>query len=186
MFERQYFFSIFGNLFTFFSCLFTIFQKKITASQTHFAFTNIGSKMDSFRGTAIWNNGFWFGSPVVERVQFKQSQLQWRELLTSKYLNWGFYHWNAPFYINLLSQKSLYIFSIQHLIKSILITTVFSRNVQVSIWWQTIVQQSELKHVSQSCQISVVKVEKMTKMKQKDNPPLCFFSSWTKTLFPFE
>ena len=40
-------------------------MKKTTASQTHFGFTNIGSEMHSFTGTAIWNNGFWFGSPCT-------------------------------------------------------------------------------------------------------------------------
>ena len=39
-----------------------IFQnwKKTTVSQTHFGFTNIGSEMHSFRGTAIWNQKLWF------------------------------------------------------------------------------------------------------------------------------
>ena len=41
--------------------------EKTTATQTHIGFTYIGSEMHSFRGTAIWNNGFWFGLPCTIR-----------------------------------------------------------------------------------------------------------------------
>ena len=36
---------------------------KTTAPQMHFDFANIALEIHSLRGTAIWNNGFWFGSP---------------------------------------------------------------------------------------------------------------------------
>ena len=40
---------------------FSKIEKKPTTSQTHYGFTNVRSEMHNFRGTAIWNNGFWFG-----------------------------------------------------------------------------------------------------------------------------
>ena len=40
-------------------------SQKTTASQTNFDFTNMGSEMLQFRLRAIWNNGFWFGSPCT-------------------------------------------------------------------------------------------------------------------------
>ena len=42
---------------------------KTTAYQTHFGFANKWSEMHSFRGAAIWNNGFWFGSPCRKRTK---------------------------------------------------------------------------------------------------------------------
>ena len=48
-----------------FSAVCLQFFKSIIAYQTHFGFTNIGSEMHSFRDTAIWNNGFLFGSPCT-------------------------------------------------------------------------------------------------------------------------
>ena len=41
------------------------FLKKTTASQTHFGFTNMGLEMLSFKGIAIWNKKFRFGSPCT-------------------------------------------------------------------------------------------------------------------------
>ena len=91
------------------------------------------------------------------------------------YLNWKFCNWNAS---NLLKWWKRYIglFTFSLSISEVLWSLFLVKNVQVSIRWRKqSSERSELKHVSQSCQISVVKVEKMTKMKQKDNPPLYFF-----------
>ena len=58
-------------------------RKKTTTSQTHFGFTNMGSEMLQFRGRAIWNNGFWFGSPckpLTPKIRLTQN--------TSYVLNW--------------------------------------------------------------------------------------------------
>ena len=40
-------------------------MKKTTASQTHFDFTIIRSKVYNFRGAAIWND---LGHPVLEKT----------------------------------------------------------------------------------------------------------------------
>ena len=50
--------------------------KKSTASQMHFDFTSIRLEMHSFRGTAICNNGFWFGSPC-KRKFLKEKATLW-------------------------------------------------------------------------------------------------------------
>ena len=57
------FFSILENLFTFLSCLFTIFQKTAT-SQTHFGSTNVESNSHNFEDTLIWNFHFQMEHPV--------------------------------------------------------------------------------------------------------------------------
>ena len=56
------------NLFTIFSCLFPIFQKKSSASKTHFSFTNIGSKVHQFSSTAILLLTFSIRTPF-EQIQ---------------------------------------------------------------------------------------------------------------------
>ena len=45
------------------NCKQTTMQTK--ASQIHFGFTNIESKMHIFRVIAIWSDNFWFGSPCI-------------------------------------------------------------------------------------------------------------------------
>ena len=66
------------------------FSEKTSASQTHFGFTNIGSEMHSFRGTAIWNYGFWFGSPCTYNSYKSWSstdgRVTWR--ICKKWVKW--------------------------------------------------------------------------------------------------
>ena len=51
--EGSFFFN-FSKICLYFSAVYLQFFKKITASQTHFGFTNIGSNMHCFRDTVIY------------------------------------------------------------------------------------------------------------------------------------
>ena len=53
--------------------------QKTTASQTNFDSTDMGSEMLAFRVRAIWNNRFWFGSPLfIKRNILDLLQVNWK------------------------------------------------------------------------------------------------------------
>ena len=68
-------FSMFKNLFTFFSCLFTTFPATL---KTHFGFTNIWSSMHHFHATAIQNPKVSNGTPCIACfLKFSTSRYSW-------------------------------------------------------------------------------------------------------------
>ena len=53
-----------------FSAVCLQFPKISATLQTTFGLYNMGSKMHSFRGTAIWSCNFWFGSPCTMKWSY--------------------------------------------------------------------------------------------------------------------
>ena len=78
--------------------LFVYNFSKTTASQTHFGFTNIGSEMHNFRGTAIWNQKFRFGSPCMWSGKIWWCLKKSRFLFFRQKLNLLRYNWYIAFF----------------------------------------------------------------------------------------